>query len=201
MQKGLCRSTIAALLKRTSIPMPTFDATVYGEDVGNVARAEVQTWNAGDVPPQRIERGLVAGIDVARMAYGHTPLATQVHIALWTALCIYVDDFDIGVGEIAEFPARFHSGRAQLHPLLDVLADKLRKMPDFFHDYGAAAIVTSTIQFITCTLVDKQTEGARRASIRCTSGLAIVSAKRMPSAPGIRSTSRMCLLISRPPRM
>ncbi|EKM53556.1 uncharacterized protein PHACADRAFT_211235 [Phanerochaete carnosa HHB-10118-sp] len=74
------------------------------------------------------------------MAHRHTPVETQVHIALWTALCVCIDDYDA----LAEFAGRFHVDREQLHPLLDLLADNIRQMHEFFHPYGATAIVTGT---------------------------------------------------------
>ena len=138
--------------------MPNFDATTFGAEADELARAEVQTWNVGNVSRRRLDHHVVTSINLVKTAYKHTPIETQVHIALWTALCICVDDFEIDTAAVAEFAERFHGGREQLHPLLDLLAEKCRRMPEFFHSYGAASIVTNTVQYVACTLFDKEAE-------------------------------------------
>ncbi|EKM53553.1 uncharacterized protein PHACADRAFT_98817 [Phanerochaete carnosa HHB-10118-sp] len=150
----LCRKTITEFLHRTGIPLPGFDSSAFGDEIDRLAHAEVQTWNLGGVSPNRFEHCLTTGIDIAKMAYRHTPVETQVHIALWTALCVCIDDLDAGV----EVPERFHVGREQLHPLLDLLADNIRRMHEFFHPYGATIIATCTVQFVACALVDRETK-------------------------------------------
>lgn len=139
--------------------MPTFDASTFGDEVDRLTFAEVATWDMGNASPRRLHRHVVTAINVAKTAFGHTAVATQVHIALWTTLCIFVDDFEINKDVVVAFAERFHAGQAQLHPLLDALAGTLRDMPKFFHPYGAASIVTNTIQYVVCTLFDKETEG------------------------------------------
>ncbi|EKM53563.1 uncharacterized protein PHACADRAFT_211240 [Phanerochaete carnosa HHB-10118-sp] len=128
----LCRKTITEFLHRTGIPLPEFDSSAFGDEIDRLAHAEVQTWNLGGVSPNRFEHCLTTGIDIAKTAYRHTPVETQVHIALWTALCVCIDDldagvegFDTGVDALAKFAERFHVGREQLHPLLDLLADNI----------------------------------------------------------------------------
>ena len=149
---------ITEFLRRTGIDMPSFDATIFGIEVDELARAEVQTWNVGNVSRRRLDHHVVTGIDVAKTTYKHTSIETQVHIALWTALCVCVDDFEMDRAAIAQFAERFHGGREQLHPLLDLLAEKCRRMHEFFHSYGAATIAANTVQFVACTLFDKEAE-------------------------------------------
>ncbi|EKM53584.1 uncharacterized protein PHACADRAFT_211257 [Phanerochaete carnosa HHB-10118-sp] len=154
----LCRYTVTELLRRTGTSVPGFDSSAFGDEVDKLARAEAQTWNLGGVSPARLEHCLITGIDIAKTTYKHTPVETQVHIALWTALCVCVDDFDTSVDAIAEFAEGFYAGREQLHPLLDLLADNIRRMHEFFHPYGTTVIVTGTVQFVACTLVDRETK-------------------------------------------
>ncbi|GJE97336.1 terpenoid synthase-like protein [Phanerochaete sordida] len=156
----LSRHAIDEFLRRTGIAMPPFDASAFGDEVDRLVFAQVATWDAGSANPRRLHAHVVSAINIAKTAYAHTPLRTQVHIALWTALCIFIDDFELDVAAVEAFAARFHAGAPQLHPLLDVLAGLLRAMPDYFHAYGAAGVVTSTVQYITCTLFDKITEEA-----------------------------------------
>ncbi|EKM53583.1 uncharacterized protein PHACADRAFT_211256 [Phanerochaete carnosa HHB-10118-sp] len=158
LKPALCRYTITEFLRRAAIAMPTFDPSAFGDEIDRLIHAETKKWDVSGVPPDRLEHCLVTGINMAKTAYRHAPIETQVHIALWTALCVCVDDFDPGTSAIAEFAERFHAGLEQLHPLLDLYADILRWMPKFFGPYGAAAIVTSTVQFVTSTLVDKETD-------------------------------------------
>ncbi|EKM53585.1 uncharacterized protein PHACADRAFT_260012 [Phanerochaete carnosa HHB-10118-sp] len=74
------------------------------------------------------------------------------------ALCTCLDDFALEADAMAGFAERFHAGHEQLHPLLGLLVEKLRQMPEFFHSYGAAAVVAGTVQFVICTVMEKKTE-------------------------------------------
>ncbi|EKM53568.1 uncharacterized protein PHACADRAFT_211244 [Phanerochaete carnosa HHB-10118-sp] len=155
----LCHRVVTEFLRRTGTAMPTFDGAAFGDEVDRLTFKEVAAWDIGDASPRRLHHHVVTAINNAKTAYAHTSIATQVHLAQWTALCICVDDFEINKDAVAAFAERFHAGQVQLHPLLDVLVGKLREMPKFFHPYGAASIVANTIQYIVCTLFDKESEG------------------------------------------
>ncbi|EKM53565.1 uncharacterized protein PHACADRAFT_197990 [Phanerochaete carnosa HHB-10118-sp] len=155
----LCRDVITEFLSKTGIAKPTFDGAAFGDEVDRLTFEEVATWEIGDASPRRLHHHVVTAVNNSKTSYGHTPVSTQVQIALWTTLCICVDDFEINEDALAAFAERFHAGQAQLHPLLDVLVGNLRDMPKFFHPYGAASIVTTTVQFVVCVLFDKEAEG------------------------------------------
>nr|BCX55500.1 sesquiterpene synthase [Phanerodontia chrysosporium] len=154
----LCRYVITEFLRRAGIQMPTFNAASFGDEVDRLTFAEVAKWDIGNANPRRLHHHVVSAINIAKTAYAHTPVPTQVHIAMWTALCIFVDDFEIETAAVEQFAERFHAGGPQLHPLLDVFAGTLRAMPRFFHAHGAAGIVANTVQYVTSTLFDKVTE-------------------------------------------
>ncbi|GJE84889.1 terpene cyclase [Phanerochaete sordida] len=135
--------------------MPSFDRSLLSDEVGKLVHAEAQTWNTGGVSPARLHSALELGIDMGRVVFKHLPVTAQVRIAVRTALCIPVDDFDTGLENIAEFVDRFHSGRPQLHPMLDLLAQELGRTPEYVHSYGAAGIVTSTVQFVASEVMER----------------------------------------------
>ncbi|GJE84887.1 terpene cyclase [Phanerochaete sordida] len=151
----LARFALTEFMQRTGIPMPSFDRSLLNDEVSKLVRAEAQTWDTGGLSPERLERALACGIDMGRIVFRHLPLHVQVRIAVRTALCVFVDDFDAGLENIAEFVERFHDGRPQLHPLLDLLAGELRRTPEYVHSYGAAGVVTSTVQFISSEVMER----------------------------------------------
>ncbi|GJE97304.1 terpenoid synthase-like protein [Phanerochaete sordida] len=147
--------------------MPGFDSSLYGDEVDKLVRAEVQTWDVGGVSPSHLEECIVTGADLGKIVYRHTSVETQVQIALWTAVLVAIDNFDVDAAATAEFAERFHIGQAQLHPLLDRLAGTLRRMHEFFHPHSAAIIVSDSVQCVSCMVVDKENEerGSHPASI------------------------------------
>jgi hypothetical protein len=116
------------------------------------------SWNLGTISPQRVQRHIVTAVNFATTTFGHNLLDTQIHIALYTVLCLCVDDLEVESTALAEFVQRLQTGDLQLHPVLDLLAERLRRTSDFYHPYAASAIVAGTVHFINCTLFDKEAE-------------------------------------------
>ncbi|EKM53549.1 uncharacterized protein PHACADRAFT_125351 [Phanerochaete carnosa HHB-10118-sp] len=95
---------------------------------------------------------------MATTTFDHNHPDTQVHIALFTILALCVDDLEVDSAALSEFVERLQTGKAQLHPVLELLADAVRRMPEFFHPYAATAILIGTAHHVNCTLFEKQTD-------------------------------------------
>ena len=106
----------------------------------------------------RVQCHVVTAVNFATTTFGHNHFDTQVHIALFTVLCLCVDDLEVDTTALAEFVQRLQSGMPQLHPVLDHLAERLRRTPDFYSPYASSAIVAGTVHFTNCTLFDKESE-------------------------------------------
>lgn len=118
-------------------------------------RATVQSWDVGNIPAHRLERHIISGIKLGSIGYGHTHFDTQLQIALYTVLGLSIDDYDVDAAALSEFVQRLQGGQPQLHPVLDLFANNLRKMTDFFNLYSATTIVTDSINFVNCTLFER----------------------------------------------
>ncbi|KAF7798949.1 hypothetical protein EIP86_010177 [Pleurotus ostreatoroseus] len=144
-------------MQRTGISINGIHHTLEGP-VNQRVREIVSTWDIEESYAQSVHANLIAGVAIAISAYGHTPVATQVHIAIYTLLIISIDDFITTTDAMEEFMTRLHSGVRQLDPILQYLVENLAAMPDYFPADAAKAISTSSIIFVNQTLLDKKLE-------------------------------------------
>jgi hypothetical protein len=122
-------------------------------------RDEAAKWELGSVArSKKYDPALVCAVHIASTAYSHTPSEVQLHIALYTLLCILVDDFSVSNAALEEFTERLYSGSPQLHPLLDRLVENLRQTKDYYPPFIANQIIKSTVGFVDSMAVDSQLE-------------------------------------------
>lgn len=121
-------------------------------------REIVSAWDIDESYSKKFYANLAAGVDIAVSAYGHTPIATQVHIAIYTLLTISVDDLIMGTDAVEDFMMRLYTGTPQAHPILHYLAENLVAMPEFFPPEAAKDIIATTVIFVNQTLFDKKLE-------------------------------------------
>lgn len=141
-------------MQRTGIPIEDLRYNLDGALERRV-RGIVQTWEpVTDIAPERLEASLVTGIDIAGLAYGHTQLDTQVHIALFTFLAACFDDHLASAS--AEFTARFHAGLPQRHPLLQQFSEILHAMYEYFLPFAARAIVNNALTYMERNVFDRE---------------------------------------------
>lgn len=91
---------------------------------------------------------------MSTLVFYQSNVDVQVHIALYTALLLFVDDFFVPREASEEFVPRLLKGHAQLHPLLDDVVVNLRDMVDYFPPHSARGIRTSALNFINRTVFD-----------------------------------------------
>ncbi|KAI0343534.1 terpenoid synthase [Trametopsis cervina] len=121
--------------------------------VESLVRAKVPT--VPGLSPRSYEKQLRTGLVIGTTSYAHTHIDIQVHITIYTLLATSVDDTEIPYSAMEEFIPRFLSGTPQLSPLLDMLADNLRHMTDYYHSTSASGIITSTLEFMNATLLER----------------------------------------------
>ena len=111
--------------------------------------------NIGAVPAKRFERYVKTAVDLGSIGYAHTPVAVQVHVAIFAVFGLSVDEFEVDPEALDEFLPRMLAGAPQLHPLLDRYVENLQETQEHFPAYAASAIITNTIQFVNSMLLDK----------------------------------------------
>ncbi len=98
------------------------------------------------------------GVIMATTAYAHLDdQPTQIFIALYTALLIFLDDaFQEDVELVASFNSRFIRKEPQRHANLDVFAHLLHEMPSRFSSVAANIMVTSTLNLVTALALEHE---------------------------------------------
>ena len=115
--------------------------------------------NIGAVPPERFERCILTAINMGH-CYEYASVTVQVHIAVWTALAVAIDNWEVGADALKEFAPRMLAKTPQLHPLLDRYLEVLLETKYHFPPYAFSAIVTNAVQFINSMLLDKHEQEA-----------------------------------------
>lgn len=114
------------------------------------------------LPSHIYTKPIIAGHDIAAIAYRHVSPELQAEIALFTGLGILIDDEIIGTPAVREFIPRFCTSSCQLHPSLDRFAETVHGIRKHFAEYGANAILSSTIDYVNSELFQK---GAKDMSL------------------------------------
>lgn len=125
---------------------------------GIVERRVREELHLPDLPQHLYDKHLRTALAIATTAYTHTHIDVQVHITSYTLMTTSIDDFDLPGEATEQFVLRFVSGQPQLSPSLEALADNLRRMYDFYLPHAASTIIASTLEFISATLLEKDTE-------------------------------------------
>ncbi|KAI0343533.1 terpenoid synthase [Trametopsis cervina] len=113
-------------------------------------------WHELDFMADKYKKAHYTSVCVATTMFGHTHLDTQVFIALYSLLAGCVDDLEIDDIALEEFAPRINSGAPQLHPILDLLVQHLRRARDYYPAYSSTAIFAGTIQFVNATWFDRR---------------------------------------------
>jgi hypothetical protein len=108
-----------------------------------------------------IAKYIPCGVIMASTAYAHLKSrSTQVFIAIYTAFITWADDtYDRDVIGMDSFNERFVAGRKQANEGLDALDRLLRETNLHYHSVQANVILTASLNFVTSTLLDFETQG------------------------------------------
>lgn len=132
------------------------DATLKPETYAIVdqrVKAAIPRWC---LPSDCYDKQIETAVHMITLAYCQGSIDVQVHIATYTALLLFVDDFNVPKEASEQFIGRLMSGLPQLHPILDLVVDNLRGMADFFPRHAAQTISTSALHHINRTVFDTE---------------------------------------------
>lgn len=156
----MARRSVIEFFQRTKISMRHHHWTV--DPTGEVDRRfmeQLNSWTTFDFTANKFARARQTSVCVATTMFGHTHIDAQVQIALYSLLAGCVDDLEIDDQALEEFAPRISRGSPQLHPILDLLVEIVRLMPNCYPSYSATAIFAGTVQFVNSTLFDRKCEG------------------------------------------
>lgn len=140
-------------LRRVDVPV----AAQVKPDIHTAVYQRVREEIASRSPSsERSEKQIRTAVHMATTVYCQSNTDVQVHIAIYTALLLSIDDFDIPQIATDEFIPRLLRGSSQLHPAIDHVVDNLRHMSDYFPRRAAQAISTSALNFINRTIFDTE---------------------------------------------
>ncbi|KAF8550949.1 terpenoid synthase [Imleria badia] len=153
--KNAIRSVLLDFLRDINVTYPT---VTYDEDFAQgCCKLAIERGCPVDMAQSReFQLALHGAVAIATMTYGHLENAsTRQYVCIYTICLIFFDDLTrTDASIVREFHPRFASGRAQMHPLLDLFADTLRRSYDHFLPTCANLVVSSSLDFVTGLIVD-----------------------------------------------
>ncbi|KAF9257260.1 terpenoid synthase, partial [Marasmius fiardii PR-910] len=96
-----------------------------------------------------------SGVVMASTGYSYHPRPIQIHIAIFTALAVSLDDVFYSNHKVMEgFNERFVKGLVQNDPVLDALAKSMLETFKYYGHIQSNMLVTSVLDFMTSMMVD-----------------------------------------------
>lgn len=115
-----------------------------------------------DLPPNKAEKLLYNGINIAETAYSWLPFEHKLFIAKQSVFLFYADDFcDRDPEPIRQFAGRFTRGEKQLDPVLDWWVDLMKDTDKLWPAIGASSIISGTMDFLYATYLEATTQGLK----------------------------------------
>ncbi|KAI0864287.1 longiborneol synthase [Xylaria cubensis] len=107
-------------------------------------------------------KGFWLGFSQGLLPYISHPIEVQAYIGLFTWLVVQYDDIVGQKGQMQEEAGRFHErffrGETQPNAFLDGIAQLIREASEYFDLTLSTLIQTSTLDFITCNLLEQRRE-------------------------------------------
>lgn len=159
-QATISRNAVSAFLNSTGIPVVSIKP--YTKNFVELrVRREAKRWAEHGLMPERYEKHLAMSMNMATIAFGHTHIDVQVHIALFTILTRCIGDHQVSSLALESFGSRMASGAHQLDPVLNCLVENLSRMSWYFLPHASRSIMAATMDFINATLFDKESVGMK----------------------------------------
>lgn len=173
------RSVLLDFLRDIDVAYPT---VIYDEEFAQgCCKLAIERGCPVDIAQSHeFQLALHGAVAIATMTYGHLEnVTTRQYVCIYTiwqvltsiifpgtnrphSSLIFFDDLTrTDASMVREFHPRFASGRAQMHPLLDLFADTLRRSYDHFLPTCANLVVSSSLDFVTGLIVDHDLQNAR----------------------------------------
>ncbi len=108
-------------------------------------------------------KSLEIGIAMGGTGYRHLKNdATQIFMALWTGLFVYLDDaYETHAQGLDEFLNHFMMREPQRDVVLDYVVALIHEIPNHWGIIAANLITTSGVDYITSTIIDRKIEGMK----------------------------------------
>ena len=163
MQTHTARDNIRSFLEKCDVvyEVTPFDEVLYQECIDDAIRRGYPV--DGDLS---VRTYLREGVSYAATAGVHLPhRPTQIWIALYTSCAIFVDDtpnrFPTELPHIYLFNDQFIRREPQGSDVLDAFADIIRRASDHYRPVASQLIITSTMNFVTATLLEYDTSSMK----------------------------------------
>lgn len=93
------------------------------------------------------------------MGWACTNPGIQLHMTLFTAILVCIDEFACPRDAVAEFADRMLTGRPQAHPLLERMADIMRDTPTHFLPLVSNEVNRSLLASLGATTLERDMVG------------------------------------------
>ena len=158
---GGIRDVITELLSQCNMP---YNQVPYDRDFHDLC---IQECKLKGYPIDKIHgknsiaKFIPCGVIMASTGYSHLKnQSTQVFIALYTAFVTWIDDtYSRDVIGVDSFNERFVTGQKQANAGLDGFDRLLRETNFHYHSVQSNVILTSSLNYVTSTIVDFETQG------------------------------------------
>ena len=163
MQIHTARENIRLLLEQCNVAyeVTPFDEVLYQECIDDAIRRGYPV--EGDLSVRTYLREGVSYAVTAGVHLPHRP--TQIWIALFTSCAIFVDEtpnrFPTELPNIYLFNVRLIRREQQGSAVLDAFADITRRTSDLYRPVASQLIITSTMNFVTATLLEYETSSMK----------------------------------------
>ena len=132
--------------------------TPRDHDLRQYLATELAPWTALVGAPM-LAKMIETSSSYAETAFAHLAPGAKRYVALYTACMLYAEDLGArDPAPVVHFARRLVAGRPQLSPVFDRLAALLADAHRVWTDVGADAVISSTLDALSATLVEFATE-------------------------------------------
>ncbi|CDO71709.1 hypothetical protein BN946_scf184915.g53 [Trametes cinnabarina] len=122
--------------------------TPRDEELRRYIASDAQSWNVG-LSSSHATKIVDTACHLIEAAYAHLSPEHRRYAACFAAYFVYADDLgNQDLEALHQFSRRFIAGQEQLNPVLNRLAQLIRRAHELWTDMGASAIVTGTLEAI-----------------------------------------------------
>ncbi|KAF8894659.1 isoprenoid synthase domain-containing protein [Infundibulicybe gibba] len=153
------QDVLRMFLREMNIPFPTltYDASLAKATCDEALRLGFQE---AHIFSKTFQKALQPGVALIMTIYPHLEMSTRLWISLYMTCTVYFDEVaEADIEAVKAFNMLFITNQPQQHPVLDSYAKLLRLSADHFTPTISALVVTSTLDYTTALLLEKDYQG------------------------------------------